>query len=202
MKLYILPTSPNSRKVLAVIHYLGLKPEIVCLDFASADTAKPEFLALNPKWHGASPGRRDLRPLGVQRHQPVPSREGGRLLAVSARPAEPRRYHALAILGAGAFQQGLRHADLRKRGQTEIRTGRGERRVGRVLPARDRPFRQGARGASPGTLRAAHPARGHHGNSVVGPEGLAKVTRHLITKVHLDVEGRPLQLSEGVVVVP
>ena len=48
MKLYILATSPNSRKVLAVIHHLGLKPEIVCLDFASGDTAKPEFLALNP----------------------------------------------------------------------------------------------------------------------------------------------------------
>jgi hypothetical protein len=48
MKLYILPTSPNSRKVLAVIHHLGLKPKIVCLDFASADTAKPEFMALNP----------------------------------------------------------------------------------------------------------------------------------------------------------
>ena len=48
MKLYILATSPNSRKVLAVIHHLGLKPEIVSLDFASGDTAKPEFLALNP----------------------------------------------------------------------------------------------------------------------------------------------------------
>jgi glutathione S-transferase len=48
MKLYILPISPNSRKVLAVVHHLGLKPEIACLDFASGDTAKPEFLALNP----------------------------------------------------------------------------------------------------------------------------------------------------------
>jgi glutathione S-transferase len=48
MKLYILSTSPNSRKVLAVIHHLGLKPEIAYLDFASGDTAKPEFLALNP----------------------------------------------------------------------------------------------------------------------------------------------------------
>jgi glutathione S-transferase len=48
MKLYILPASPNSRKVLAVIHHLGLKVEIVCLDLASGDTATPEFLALNP----------------------------------------------------------------------------------------------------------------------------------------------------------
>jgi glutathione S-transferase len=48
MKLYILPTSPNSRKVLAVIHHLGLKPEIANLDFANGDTARPEFLALNP----------------------------------------------------------------------------------------------------------------------------------------------------------
>src|SRR5262245_763455 len=48
MKLYILPASPNSRKVLAVIHHLGLKVEIVALDLASGDTATPEFLALNP----------------------------------------------------------------------------------------------------------------------------------------------------------
>lgn len=48
MKLYILPASPNSRKVLAVVHHLGLQPEIVSLDLASGDMAKPEFLALNP----------------------------------------------------------------------------------------------------------------------------------------------------------
>ena len=48
MKLYILATSPNSRKVLAVVHHLGLEPEIAHLDFASGDTEKPEFLALNP----------------------------------------------------------------------------------------------------------------------------------------------------------
>ena len=51
-------------------------------------------------------------------------------------------------------------------------------------------------------LRVAHPARGHYSNAVVSPERLAKVTCHLITKVHLNVEGRPLQISEGVVVVP
>lgn len=48
MKLYITPGSPNSRKVVAVIHHLGLTPEIKYLDFAGRDTAKPEFLALNP----------------------------------------------------------------------------------------------------------------------------------------------------------
>jgi glutathione S-transferase len=48
MKLYILPASPNSRKVLAVVHHLGLKPEIASLDFARGDLANPEFLALNP----------------------------------------------------------------------------------------------------------------------------------------------------------
>jgi glutathione S-transferase len=48
MKLYILSASPNSRKVLAVVHHLGLTPEIACLDFAGGDTARPEFLALNP----------------------------------------------------------------------------------------------------------------------------------------------------------
>ena len=48
MKLYILPSSPNSRKVLAVMHHLGLKLDIVPLDLAGGDLAKPEFLALNP----------------------------------------------------------------------------------------------------------------------------------------------------------
>jgi glutathione S-transferase len=48
MKLYILPASPNSRKVLAVVHHLGLQPENACLDLAGGDMAKPEFLALNP----------------------------------------------------------------------------------------------------------------------------------------------------------
>ena len=48
MKLYLIPTSPNSRKVLAVVHHLRLAPEIAHLDFARGDTAKPEFLALNP----------------------------------------------------------------------------------------------------------------------------------------------------------
>jgi glutathione S-transferase len=48
MKLYILSASPNSRKVLAVVHHLGLSPEIVDLDLAGGDLAKAEFLALNP----------------------------------------------------------------------------------------------------------------------------------------------------------
>ena len=48
MKLYIVPTSPNSRKVLAVVHHLGLQPEIANLDFASGDLVQPRFLALNP----------------------------------------------------------------------------------------------------------------------------------------------------------
>ena len=48
MKLYILSTSPNSRKVMAVVHHLGLTPEIAALDFARGDTRTSEFLALNP----------------------------------------------------------------------------------------------------------------------------------------------------------
>ena len=48
MKLYIVPVSPNSRKVLAVVHHLGLTPQIVDLDFAGGDLAKPDFLGLNP----------------------------------------------------------------------------------------------------------------------------------------------------------
>ncbi len=48
MKLYTLPGSPNSRKVVAVLNHLGMSAEIVGLDFASGDTSSPDFLALNP----------------------------------------------------------------------------------------------------------------------------------------------------------
>ncbi len=48
MKLYNLPGSPNGRKVEAVINHLGLKVNVVYLDFAKRDTQQPEFLALNP----------------------------------------------------------------------------------------------------------------------------------------------------------
>ncbi len=48
MKLYTLPGSPNSRKVVAVLNHLGMRAEIVALDFSAGDTARPEFLALNP----------------------------------------------------------------------------------------------------------------------------------------------------------
>jgi glutathione S-transferase len=48
MKLYTLPRSPNSRKVVAVIHHLGLGIPIEQLDFARGDTRHPDFVALNP----------------------------------------------------------------------------------------------------------------------------------------------------------
>jgi glutathione S-transferase len=48
MKLYVLPGSPNSHKVVAVVYHLGLTMEIEQLDLANRDTTKPEFLALNP----------------------------------------------------------------------------------------------------------------------------------------------------------
>ncbi|MET0428377.1 MAG: glutathione S-transferase family protein [Microvirga sp.] len=48
MKLYTLPGSPNSRKVVAVIRHLGLDIPTEQLDFARGDTRQPEFVALNP----------------------------------------------------------------------------------------------------------------------------------------------------------
>lgn len=48
MKLYVLPGSPNSRKVAAVLNHLGLSAEIHSLDFAGGGTSSPQFLALNP----------------------------------------------------------------------------------------------------------------------------------------------------------
>ena len=48
MKLYTLPASPNGRKVLAVVHHLGLTPELRYLDLARGEVSDPAFLALNP----------------------------------------------------------------------------------------------------------------------------------------------------------
>ena len=48
MKLHIVPGSPNSRKVEAVIHHLGLRVEIVEHDLFAGALRKPDYLALNP----------------------------------------------------------------------------------------------------------------------------------------------------------
>jgi glutathione S-transferase len=47
MKLHIVPGSPNSRKVEAVLHHLGLKADIQEYDFFAGDLRKPSYLALN-----------------------------------------------------------------------------------------------------------------------------------------------------------
>jgi glutathione S-transferase len=48
MKLHIVPGSPSSRKVEAVIHHLGLKVEIQEHNFFAGGLRKPSYLALNP----------------------------------------------------------------------------------------------------------------------------------------------------------
>jgi glutathione S-transferase len=48
MKLHIVPGSPNSRKVEAVIHHLGLEADIQEHDFFAGDLRKPSDQALNP----------------------------------------------------------------------------------------------------------------------------------------------------------
>lgn len=48
MKLYTFPPSPNSVKVLAVIHHLQLPVEIEMVDLTKGESNTPEFKALNP----------------------------------------------------------------------------------------------------------------------------------------------------------
>ena len=48
MKLYTFPPSPNSRKIMAVAHYLGIELDVHFVDLTKGDQMKPEFLALNP----------------------------------------------------------------------------------------------------------------------------------------------------------
>jgi glutathione S-transferase len=48
MKLYHFPVSPNSRKVVAVIHHLQLDCDLQALDLSKGEQNQPDFLKLNP----------------------------------------------------------------------------------------------------------------------------------------------------------
>lgn len=48
MKLYHFPISPNSRRVIAVLHHLGLDCELVVVDLSKGEHMTPDFLRLNP----------------------------------------------------------------------------------------------------------------------------------------------------------
>jgi glutathione S-transferase len=48
MKLHLVVGSPNSRKVLAVAHHIGLDVDIEYHDFFAGDLHRPDFVALNP----------------------------------------------------------------------------------------------------------------------------------------------------------
>lgn len=48
MKLYHFPMSPNSRRVVAVLHHLQLACELETVDLSKGEQLKPEFLRLNP----------------------------------------------------------------------------------------------------------------------------------------------------------
>ncbi len=47
-KLHALPGSPNSRKVLALVRYLDLEPELNLIDPSTGIHKQPDFLAKNP----------------------------------------------------------------------------------------------------------------------------------------------------------
>jgi glutathione S-transferase len=48
MKLYCFPPSPNSWKVLATAHQIGMPLELVIVDLTKREQRKPEYLELNP----------------------------------------------------------------------------------------------------------------------------------------------------------
>ena len=48
MKLYHFPISPNSRRVIAVLHHLGLDCELVAVDLSKGEHMTPDFLRMNP----------------------------------------------------------------------------------------------------------------------------------------------------------
>jgi glutathione S-transferase len=48
MKLYHFPLSPNSRRVVAVLHHLNLDCELQVVDLSKGEQMQPDFLKLNP----------------------------------------------------------------------------------------------------------------------------------------------------------
>lgn len=48
MKLYHFPISPNSRRVIAVLHHLGLDCELQAMDLLKGQHLTPDFIQLNP----------------------------------------------------------------------------------------------------------------------------------------------------------
>lgn len=48
MKLYYFPPSPNTRKVLALMHHLGLSLDLQLVDLLKGEQMKPDYLKLNP----------------------------------------------------------------------------------------------------------------------------------------------------------
>jgi len=48
MKLYYFPHSPNTRKVLAVVHHLGLDVELEVVDLMQGQQLQPGYLKINP----------------------------------------------------------------------------------------------------------------------------------------------------------
>ncbi|MDP2904661.1 MAG: glutathione S-transferase family protein [Methylovulum sp.] len=48
MKLYHFPISPNSRRVVAVLHHLELACELQSIDLSKGEQMQPDFLRLNP----------------------------------------------------------------------------------------------------------------------------------------------------------
>src|SRR5947209_4815919 len=48
MKLYAFPPSPNSWKVLATAHHLGIPLDVAFVDLQKGQSRTPEYLAINP----------------------------------------------------------------------------------------------------------------------------------------------------------
>ncbi|MCA8934411.1 MAG: glutathione S-transferase family protein, partial [Rhodospirillaceae bacterium] len=48
MRLYYHPLSSNSRRVVLVVHHLGLDVELIAVDLAGAEHKTADYLAMNP----------------------------------------------------------------------------------------------------------------------------------------------------------
>ena len=118
MKLYGFPASPNTWKVRAVAHHLGMPLELEFVDLTKGAQRKPEYLALNPTGRTPTLVDGDFK-LWESTRSCSTSAARRRRRCGPTTPRHARRHHALAELAPAALEPRSQHPDLREPGQED-----------------------------------------------------------------------------------
>jgi hypothetical protein len=168
MKLYGFPPSPNTWKVRAFAHQIGVPLELEMVDLTKG-AQKTRYLALNRPPH-ADPGRRRPRALGVERHPAIPGHQDENA-AVARRRQNAGRHHALAELAPAALEPRHERLHLREPRQADLADGttrsEGAGAGGRAVPSGCHRARQAPVRPSLSGQRHADACRLHGGRAPV-----------------------------------